>query len=283
MKKIYKYIQLQLTYLGNFINWLILFITQENFRCDIKTDKINKELRILGNGPSLNFEKVIRIDSNVEYCMVNQACLTPEFNKLKPSIYIIADPGYINPKDPDALLMWERFSKGLDWDMTIYVPYFMYKQVKSIINPNSRITLSFYHSASFQGWKNLSFLLYNKNVAIPGAGNVMAPSIYIGILKGYKTIRLYGTDHSWTEQLRVNKFNQVCVKQLHYYDDEDSIELVPWNDEIGKPFSMKRILNKFSEIFKQYEIIEQYAKSRNVKVINMCQESFIDAFEKQHE
>ncbi len=280
MKKIYKYLQRQLKFIGNLINWLILYITQENLRTYIKKDKYNKELRIIGNGPSMDFEKTLTKDENVEYCMVNQACLTPEFIIFKPSIYIIADPGYINPKDPDARLMWQRLNKGVDWDMTIYVPYYMHKAILNVINLNPRITLSYYHSAIFQGWENLSFMLYNRNLAIPGAGNVMAPSIYIGILKGYHTIRLYGTDHSWTDQLRVNKLNQVCIRQLHYYDNEESIKLEPWKDETGKLFTMKRILNKFSEIFGQYEILERYSKSKGVKIVNMCQESFIDAFDK---
>lgn len=280
MKKIYKYLQRQLKYIGNLINWFVLYITQENLRAYIKKDKFNKELRIIGNGPSMDFEKTLTEDKNVEYCMVNQACLTPEFGKFKPSIYIIADPGYINPEDPEAQLIWQRFNKGLDWDLTIYVPYYMHKKIQNIINPDSRITLSYYHSANFQGWRRFSYLLYNRNLAIPGAGNVMSPSIYIGILKGYRTIRLYGTDHSWTDQLRVNKLNQVCVRQLHYYDNEESIKLEPWKDETGKPFSMKRILNRFSEIFGQYEILEEYAKANGVKIINMCQESFIDAFTK---
>lgn len=280
MKRIYKYLQLQLSYLGNLINWFILLITRENLKCYIRKDKDNKELRIIGNGPSLNIDEVISEDLNVEYCMVNHACKTPEFKKIRPSVFIVADPGFIRNQYLDAVHeSWERL-REVDWDMTLFVPFYLYKEVKDILK-ESKLNVCTYHSSPFKGWRKLAFTMYRKNLSMPGAGNVMAVSIYIGIQKGYSTIRLYGSDHSWTEQLRVNDINQVCIRDIHYYDNKD-VKLIPWCDETGKPFTMKIILRKFSEVFEQYEILDQYAKSRNTEIINMSPNSYIDAFAKQH-
>lgn len=277
MKRIYKYLQLQLSYLGNLINWFILLITRENLKCYIRKDKNNKELRIIGNGPSLNIDEVISEDLNVEYCMVNHACDTAEFRKIRPKTYVIADSGFVNNRHLEKVqLSWTNL-RAVDWDMTIFVPFYLYKKTKELLQ-GSKLKVSCYHSASLKGWKKLAFKMYDKNLAMPMPGNVMIACVYVGILQGFHTIRLYGSDHSWTEQLRVNDKNQVCIKDVHYYDN--SLALKPWNDETGKPFSMKIILFKFSEIFEQYEILEQYAKSRNVSIINMCPNSYIDAFKK---
>lgn len=282
MKRVYKFLQRQFSNIGNLINWFILFITRDNFKSAINNDKNNKELRIIVNGPSFALEKAISEDKNVEYCMVNQACLTPEFEVLKPSVYIMADPGYVDSNDAESMRAWEKLSKGVGWDMTVYLPYYMYKMVRANFRPSGGVKISFYHSANFQGWDSVAFRLYKKNWAIPGAGNVLVPSIYVGILKGYSLIRLYGSDHSWTEQLSVNDKNQVCVKQLHYYDNEETVSLTPWNDEVGSPFSMSRIMKRFADVFAQYEVIERFAKWSGVRILNMSNKSFIDAFEKSN-
>ena len=281
MKELYKQLQQQLKFIGNFINWLILFIVRESFKTGIINNKSGKELRIIGNGPSFNLRQAMTKDDNVEYCMINQSCLTPEFNILKPSIYVIADPGYALKNNRNAITLWKRLNDGIDWNMTIYMPYYMFREIKDLDCHCKNIKVSFYHSSCFQGWKKLAHWLYDKNFAIPGAANVLIPSLYIGIIHNYELIRLYGADHSWTEQMRVNKMNQVCVRQIHYYDDEEQVKLEPWNDETGKPFTMMRILERFSSIFGQYEMIEDYAKSRNIKIINMSPDSYIDAFKKE--
>lgn len=279
MKKAYKFLQSQFGYIGNLINWFLLLVTRENLKCYVKKDREKKELRIIGNGPSLIIDKVIDKDPNIEYCMVNHACKTKEFQTIKPNIYIVADPGFILNTYLDVVRESWKELKKVNWNMEIYVPFYLLDKALENLK-GSKLKVYGYHSAPLKIWNKVSFAFYDLNIAIPGAGNVMVPSIYIGILKGFSTIRLYGSDHSWTEQLRVNEKNQVCIKDVHYYDN-GLVKLKPWNDETGKPFSMKIILKKFSEVFEQYEILEQYARSRNVSIINMCPESFIDSFEKQ--
>lgn len=278
MKKLYKFIKSQTLYFGNLVNWLIMLIMRENLRCYIKDDMKNKELRIVCNGPSLNIDEAFTKDINTEYCMVNHACQTPEFKRIKPSIYIIADPAFFYKNCSENISKSWSCINEVDWNMTIFVPFYVYKEAKEIAI-NSNLKICCYHSAPLNSWRKFTFAMYNRNLAMPFAGNVMIASIYVGILKGFSKIRLYGSDHSWTEQLRVNENNEVCIKQIHYYDTNE-VKLVPWNDETGKPFSMRIILKRFSDIFEQYEILEQYAKSKGVSILNMCPESYIDAFKK---
>lgn len=281
MKKIYKFIKLQLSHIGSFIDWLVLFVTRENFKCYIEQDqnKRKRELRIIVNGPSLRAHNFDIKEDNVDFCMVNDACQTNTFIKIKPSSYIIADPAYITRLDLEENIKTWNILNNVTWEMTLFVPYYMNKKVQNLLH-NEAVKISYYHSASYFGWRKFSFFLYNKNLAMPSAVNVLIPSIYVGIQQGYSKIRLYGSDHSWLEQLRVNSANQVCVRQLHYYDNEELLKLEPWYDEIGKLFSMNRILARFSEIFRQYEILDMYAKYQNVQIVNMCPNSYIDAFTK---
>lgn len=279
MKRIYKYLQKQFLYLGSFINWFLLLITRENFKCYISNDKKNKELRILCNGPSLDIENAFIIDNNIEYCMVNHACQTTEFTKVRPTIYIIADPSFLRNITNEAVRKSWNILKNVDWDMTLFVPFYLYEETKKLVK-DSKLKICCYHSAPLNSWKKFTFTMYNKNLGMPFVGNVMIATIYVGIQKGFSKIRLYGSDHSWTEQLRVNENNQVCIRDVHYYD-KNSPKLIPWVDETGNPYSMKIILKKFSEIFEQYEILERYAESKGVSILNMCTQSYIDAFKKE--
>lgn len=281
MKKVYKFLKLQFSHIGNFIDWLVLFVTRENFKCYIEHDenKRDRELRIIVNGPSLRSQNFEILEDNVDYCMVNDACQTQTFIKIKPSSYVIADPGYITRLDLEENIKTWNVLNNVSWEMTLFIPYSMNKKVKNLLH-NETVKISCYHSAYFYGWQKFSFFLYKKNLAMPSAVNVLIPSIYVGIQRGYSKIRLYGSDHSWLEQLRVNAANQVCVRQLHYYDNEELLKLEPWHDETGKLFSMNRILARFSEIFRQYEILDMYAKFMDVQIVNMCPNSYIDAFTK---
>lgn len=255
---------------------------RENARCYIKNDNddASKELVIIGNGPSFKFQEIKDKSDAIDYCMVNHACQTAEFKLVKPKMYILADPAFIkNSCTSKVKCTWEILAT-VDWEMTVYVPFYMFVQAKEFLK-QSNVKLSCFHSVSFIGWPCLMFAMYNKNLAMPQPYNVMIPSIYVGIMKGYKKIRLLGVDHSWTEQLRVNAKNQVCIRQIHYYDSK--VELIPWNDETGTPFTMRFIMKRFSDIFEQYEVLEKYAKSRGVSIINTCLDSYIDAFTKNND
>ena len=57
---------------------------------------------------------------------------------------------------------------------------------------------------------------YDCNLAMPSVENVMVASLYIAIYLGYKTVELYGVEHSWTKSLYVNDHNQVCLHDDHF-------------------------------------------------------------------
>ena len=94
----------------------------------------------------------------------------------------------------------------------------------------------------------------------------------------YKNIFLYGADHSWHEDLKINSGNQVDVNHTHFYDKEKVV--MPMYKLEGKPFYMHEILRKLHLAFKAYHTIKKYAVSRQTKIINSSEKSYIDAFEK---
>lgn len=100
------------------------------------------------------------------------------------------------------------------------------------------------------------------------------------INSGYKTIYLFGVDHSWTTQLCVNTLNQVCLRDLHYYDNKH-VDLKPWLKGSGEPYKMHEVLRDLAHMFDSYHELQNYANYiNNTKIINKSKESFIDAFTK---
>jgi len=96
---------------------------------------------------------------------------------------------------------------------------------------------------------------------------------------GYEKIFLWGADHSWLSEISVNHQNQVLINQKHFYDQHISV---------GKPLdkrgvgarNMPELLTKFVHAFSGYFVLNEYAKSRSVSVLNATPGSFIDAFER---
>ena len=116
---------------------------------------------------------------------------------------------------------------------------------------------------------------------MPRPQNVVIPSIFIGINEGYKQIDLYGVDHSWTKEIRVNNNNQVCLINSHFFDNKTP-ELKPWHKGIGEPvYKMHEILRDLAWMFDGYYKLREYADNIGCRIINKTPDSFIDAFERE--
>jgi hypothetical protein len=95
----------------------------------------------------------------------------------------------------------------------------------------------------------------------------------------FSKIYIAGADHSWLTEIFVADDNTVYLTQRHFYDAQ--IARPDVMKKIGKnKRKLHEILHKFMWSFKAYFDIDQYAKSRNVKIINITEKSFIDAFER---
>lgn len=242
-----------------------------------KTDSPNK-LLILANGPSLK-EIIDTIPQKKGYDIrvVNDFCRSPAFFLLRPSSYILADPLFFNDT-PRAREVISLLAK-VDWNMKLFVPYDYRKVVlQKITNPNIRVIP--YHCTPYDGWISVRNYLYRKGFTMPRAQNVAIPSIFIGINEGYSTIELYGVDHSWTLELRVNEENQVCMTNSHFYD-QTRVALKPFLKSEGGEYRMSELLRDFAWMYDGYYKLKEYADSVGCRIVNKTPGSFIDAFERE--
>lgn len=261
--------------------WYLSKFRNENFKDIIVNSKRNNKLVILANGPSLN--KLLDSSSldinNADVRVVNDFCRSPIFFKIKPSSYVLADPFFFSDELTERHELIFDALRHVDWNMELYLPIIVCQKMKERID-NNNISFCPYHSIPYSGWKKVRNYLFRKGLTMPRPQNVVIPSIFIGINQGYKQIELYGVDHSWTKELRVNRNNQVCLINNHFYDTNEP-DLKPWYKGQNQPvYKMHEILRDLAWMFDGYHQLREYADSVGCEIVNHTPDSFIDAFER---
>ena len=146
---------------------------------------------------------------------------------------------------------------------------------------NNCIKIVHFNNVTYDGFECFRNFLYKKGWAMPRVQNVVVASIFLGINMGYKTIRLYGVDHSWTRTLGVNTKNQVCAVDSHFYDNQPA-HFTPYGKDptTKKIMTLDELLHAFARMFESYHKLRKYADSRRCRILNCTKDSFIDAFER---
>ena len=231
-------------------------------------------LSILANGPSLS-EELESIDlHNGDFSVLNFFYKSPLFNQIKPSIYVLADPYFFTEEHIKPIF------DLVHWSMTLFVPYRYWKRIHILRNcPNSFIKVLPYHTGHYLGYEFFRIWIYRHGLSMPIAQNVLVPSIFNAINLGYKEIRIYGADHSWTKTIRVNAANEVCLVDSHFYDNNEE-KLKPWKKLSGETYLMHEVLRDLAQMFDSYHYIRKYADEAGCRIINCTKNSFIDAFER---
>lgn len=275
MKFLFKKIESFMRGLYYSLRWLVFFLIRVHSFSHIKQIQTTKKLQILANGPSLKNDIVGLGSSDADKMVVNYFYLSEYFSKLAPRYYVIADPLFFNSDLGVCLL--KSLEEIVHWDMTLFIPIEQNNSIIKINNKNVRVVQ--YISNEYKGFTNIAHFLFKHNLAMPGAQNVTIPCIFLGINLGYKKIELYGVDHSWTETIRVNEKNEVCLVDNHFYDKEKSV-LKPWISISGEVYKMDAILKTLSVVFESHRILRKYADYRGCKVTNKTKCSYIDAYDR---
>ena len=241
-----------------------------------------KELVIMGNGPSLRKT----IDENFDWLVshdlmaVNFAALSPEFHRLRPRYYILADGHFFNSldKDPNVRNLWNCLG-NVSWNFTLLIPSKFKHLAKPLMMHTNRITLRYFNLTPVEGFKWLSHFFYSAGLGMPRPRNVLIPAIMEGIRLGYSKIFICGADHSWIKTLDVDNENFVVSIQPHFYEDnEEEHKRVR---ETYKGLRLHDVLGSMVVAFRSYWHIADYAKKKNIEIINATPGSMIDAFKKE--
>lgn len=241
--------------------------------------KTSKECLILANGPSLKiaFENGDVHWENKDIFVVNMFVCSNEFWKIKPRFYFVIDGAFFSPSNERTKDLSHSLASALnkvDWDIFLSIP-------SSCINggfikelDNDHIHILRWNTTTFNGFKCLSHFMYRHNMAMPRCQTVTNMALVSAINMNYNNIYLYGVDHSWTRDLRVDNNNVVCYGDRHVYATDVQV--------IKKECSIGHLLNQFSKMFDTHWCIKDYAKSMKVNIWNCTRDSFVDAYPRKY-
>jgi len=255
-----------------------------------KQDTRGETCYILGNGPSLHkdIEKCKLYEEPKNLIAVNRFASSDLYTKLMPNYYILADPAYyFDSLDSKLLVSVNNFMLDLkeksNWPMSLFVPFEGQKRMQELLIDNQNITvIGFNKVNTWKGFKWFDRWVYNHQWAVVSGYNVIMTAIHLAIATGFKTIYLLGVDHTWHKNVVVGDDNLLYEYDTHFYDKEN-VKLTPVLVEEPNNvrfFKLHELLQVCSKTFETYHSIEDYAKYRQVKIINCTQDSFIDAFER---
>lgn len=241
--------------------------------------KDGRGLVIMGNGPSLRKT----IDEDLEWLCshdllaVNFAANTPDFFRLRPQYYVLADGHFFsgNATDPNVARLWKELG-NVTWKMTLWVSRKSMPLAKALVMTNPNISLKTFNLTPLEGFKGLTHLLIDAGLGMPRPRNVMIPAIMAGIREGYRKIYLCGADHTWTRTLSVDDENFVVSIQPHFYQDNDKE-----HERVRAAYAGLRlhdVLGSMTIAFRSYWQLADYARSRGIEIINATPGSMIDAF-----
>lgn len=240
--------------------------------------KPSQEIVVLGNGPSLR--QTIECEGDKLTAMptvaVNFMANAPEFARLRPDYYVLADPHFFRGIEHENVAELWRNIAAVDWPMTLCVPARMLKTARSLLGNAAAVKLGGFNFVSVEGFGWFERLAYRWRLGMPRPRNVLIPAIMTAISAGYKRIMVCGADHSWLETIRVTDSNHVVSVQPHFYADSKK-ELVRSEKEY-QGYHLHDILKSFYIAFRSYHTLQRYAMSRGIEIVNATPGSYIDAF-----
>lgn len=234
-------------------------------------------LVILGNGPSLKTTLAEHIDyirDQADAMAVNFAANTPEFRKIRPEYYILADPHFFNNPDDENVSRLLENLRSVDWKMTLFLPFTARKNCP--LQNNNYLAIEYYNAVGIEGFDWLEYRAWKSRRGMPRPRNVLIPAVMTAIGMGYREIYLTGADHTWTATISVDEENHVHTNQAHFYkEDEKEVKRIA-AEYVSYP--LHSILYSFYLAFKAYHEIEWFANRMKVEIYNATPGSMIDAF-----
>lgn len=231
---------------------------------------------ILGNGPSLNItlEKDLDFLKKTEKICINLFAVTDSYMALKPQNYLLLDEAFVNPTHETAQKAIIAIGEKTSWKINLFVPKkFLKAEVfKRNILSNPNINVVPFNYTIVKGFDWLVHGLFRNNLGMPQCQNVLVGTLFYAINMGFKEVYLFGADHSWHENIKLDENNNLFAVDTHFYGEKNYTKL--------QPSYMSRMLLSLHKAFYGYEVLAKYAQKQQVKIFNASAKSYIDVFEK---
>jgi len=257
-------------------------------KTDFTKNKANKKCIVLGNGPSLahDLENKPDIFSSMDSMCVNFFAFSEYYEQIKPKYYVILDPNFWQEnlsegvEDRDRFL--DVFVQKTSWNLTLYMPHDAKNStvLARLINC-SNIKTEYFNRTPVDGFSWFRHFLYKRSLGMPLAQNVLVASVFLALNLEYEEVYIVGADHSWHEEIEVGKDNVLYVRQKHFYDSEEVVELKPFFHAGDKGvFNIYQVFDGWAKLFYSYMLLRKYADELGVKIYNASSKTYVDAFER---
>ncbi len=246
------------------------------------------ECNILANGPSLNES----VNKHKDYILkrtnfaVNFFAVSSLYSQIKPAYYVMVAPEFWTETGPTQ--KWEDMRQNIfrvlagqtNWEMNLFIPTQASKSklIQKLLGNHKFIKVFYFNVTPVEGFRSFRDIFFKYKLGMPRPYNVLIPSIYLALTLGFKKIYLFGADHSWHEEIKVDDTNDVTVNHQHFYDKDK--QQLPMYKLDGKEYHIHDIFNKLQLAFRGYFVLKDYASKLGAKIYNASVRSYIDAFEK---
>ncbi len=243
--------------------------------------KLNNELFILGNSPTINeLDVSILLDKDVFLC--NDFYKHSKFNYIKENCnvtYFAMDSlkslqnDIIYHKNLDLnFFLLDYYSKIFSEEYITYVPFDVYEYVKTNgLFPKCKI--EFYDFNNLKNYFKDKILMKSPNninldlaLTIRHTPNVM---LQYGILKEYIKINLFGLQHSYVK----DRFDSITFVPHFYNETEETMQKMEHRD-------LTELFLDSHLTFKVYKELNNLAKILNIKIVDFTIDGCLDMFEK---
>ncbi len=246
------------------------------------------ECNILANGPSLNES----VNKHKDYILrkvnfaVNFFAISSLYSQIKPSYYVMVAPEFWIETSPTQRQedmrqnLFNTLAEQTSWEMNLFLPSQASKSklIQEKLGNHKFIRIFYFNVTPIEGFRSFRNTFFKYKLGMPRPYNVLIPSIYLALTLRFKKIYLFGADHSWHEEIKVDDTNDVTVNHQHFYDKDK--QQLPMYKLDGKEYHIHDIFNKLHLAFKGYFILKEYAENIGAKIYNASLRSYIDAFEK---
>ena len=271
--------------------YFAVMAVKENFRNYIRragpAGDPARGMVILGNGPSLAGDLPQLVErreyASKDFMAVNYFALDERFTTVRPAYYVLSDPMFFRDsayRDRVAEL-YRALNEKVAWPMNLYVQYYnpeRFDYRAALPNPNIRIVR--FHSQMYSGFRCLEFRLFRRGLGSANFGTVVQVGEYVALLLGYRSIELYGVDHTLLDGLCVDDGNRLCRADRHYYDAEPRAPQPVYMKVPHVPYTMSVYLAEVAELFRGHEVLRDYAAWLGARIVNRTRGSMIDAYER---
>ncbi len=244
-------------------------------------------MAILGNGPALGHELPHLLASGAlrerDVMAVNYFALDERFEAVRPAYYVLSDPMFFrdSPQRERVAELYRTLNARVAWPMHLYVQYYnpeRFDYRAALPNPNIRIIP--FHTQVYRGFPSLNLRLFRRGLGSANYGTVVQVCEYIALLLGYRTVELYGVDHTLLDGLTVDEANRLCRIDRHYYDTTPAAPQPIFQKVPPRPYTVASYLAEVADLFHGHEVLRDYAAWLGARIVNRTRGSMIDAYER---